>query len=302
MEQTSMDDILSDAKPEKPAPDAPAAPTESKAEGASPVERVTSRRAEHRRKELTAQGRDPDTGQFVKKEEAEAAAPEAKAPEKKPEAAEKPPTQEMTAKEKAAFAAVQDERRKRQALEQQIAAMRQAPPQQQPAPNQADGQSGQPRKFWDDPEAALAEYHGATVSQAQHIAITARISTSEMLARHRHEAAGDYDTNIEVFKELAQSTPGVMQQWLQSPDPAEFAYRAGKMHRELREVGSLEGLRAKMEKELRLKIETEFKEKEEAARKERAAIPPTLSDVRGASQQHRPQFAGPTPMSDILKR
>lgn len=297
MEQTSMDDILGTDKPDNEAPAAEAPPAEpTPAAPKETQERVTSRRAEHRRKELSAQGRDPDTGQFVAKEssaeaQAKPEAPKAEAP--------KPPQQEMTPKERAAFAAAADERRKRQVLEQEVARLRQGAQQQaQPA-----AQREEPKKFWDDPETFLAADRARVLGEVQHQALTARISTSEMLARHRHQQAGDYDANIEIFKELATTTPGVMQQWLQSADPAEFAYRAGKHHRELREAGGLEQLREKMEKELRVQLETEMKERLEAERASRAAIPPSLSEVRGASPtRHRVEYTGPTPMTEILKR
>src|SRR5262245_34774638 len=130
MATTSMDDILSDKEPEPKAPatDGTEAPGEAPERAADAPERPTGRRREHRKKELEAQSRDPNTGQFVKKEP-EAAAPEPKAepkaeakPEVKaepkkeePKSPEKPAVEEMTPREKAAFAKAADEVRKRQA-------------------------------------------------------------------------------------------------------------------------------------------------------------------------------------------
>lgn len=294
MAAMSMDDILSDAKPQQeeapPPAEAPAADTPPPQE-AEPVERVTSRRAAHRTKELAAQGRAPD-GKFLPKEAtadeptkpAEAAAP----------APAKPPAQEMTDKERAAFATVADERRKRQALEQRIAEL-----QKTPAPA-AGAQPADKKGFWDDPEKALAESHAKTLSEAQQTRIQSKLETSEMLARHRYKDAGDFDANVQVFAELIQQTPGLAQQWLAAADPAEYAYRTGKNHRELREAGGLDAMREKIAKEERVKVEAEIKAKAEKERAERAAIPPSLSDVRGATAQHRPVFAGPTPMTEIL--
>jgi len=97
-----------------------------------------------------------------------------------------------------------------------------------------------------------------------------------------------------------QSTPGLHAQWLQSPDPAEFAYKLGKHTKELRDVGSIDNLRAKIEKETRLKLEEEFKKKREELEKQRQELTPSLSDVRGAARRTNPVFTGPTPLDAIL--
>jgi len=125
-----------------------------------------------------------------------------------------------------------------------------------------------------------------------------RLQTAEVIARSKYP---DFDEKIAVFGEVLQQNPVLHAQWLQSPDPAEFAYRAGKNHKELQEAGDIDSLRAKIEKETRIKIEAEMKAKAEELEKERAKIPPSLSDVRGATTQAtRPVWNGPTPLNDIL--
>ena len=291
---TSLDDVLSD-KPEKPA-EKPVQ-TELAIEDTAPakeeakVERSTSLRKEHLKKEYIAQGRDPETGQFVPaKEEPTKAAPEkaAPAPEKAPEKPAAPPAQELTEKERAAFAAAASERRKRQDLERQLAEVRKT---QQPITEQA-------KAFWDDPEA-----HFKTAEERmQQIARETHLKTAEMLARARYK---DFDDKIAAFAEIVQQTPGLAHQWLADADPAEFAYRLGKNHIDLQQAGSLDKLRAEIETKARAdertKVEAEFKAKQEAAAKQRAELPPTLSDVRGAAMQHTPVWTGPTPLSDVLK-
>lgn len=293
---TSLDDVLAPDAPPEEAPPAAEPPAGESGQADEPkVERVSSRRAAHRAKEMEAQGRGPD-GKFLPKE-----APAAEPAEKQPEAAapKAPPAQEMTEKEKAAFAKAADETRKRQALEAELARLRG----QQPAATGAQPAATQPaeKKFWDDPEGTLQTWNNKTLTEAQQIVLRGRLDTSEMLARHRYAQAGDFDANVAEFAELMKATPGLAQQWLASGDPAEFAYRTGKNHRTIKEAGNLDAVRAQIEKELRVKIEAEMKDKIEAERKERAAIPPSLSDVRGASQQHKPVFSGPTPLADILK-
>lgn len=312
MEQTSMDDILSDKKPEKPAAEKPEPQAEASEKPDKPereeVERAKSRRKEHQRREWEAQGRDPETGQFVKKEpeakveekpaeKKEAEKPEAKAAEAKPEAkpaekpAEKPAQPEMTERERALLRAAQEERRKRQELEARFA--------QQPQP-QAQQQQQVEKKFWDDPETALAKHE----ERVQRTMMQNRIQTSEMLARSRY---ADFDEKATQFAALAKQNQALAVQWISAPDPSEFAYRYAKNVADIEQAGGVEKLvadrEAKARAEERAKVEAEFKAKLEEAERKRAELPGTLSDVKGAAtRQSVPAWSGPTAMEDILKR
>lgn len=275
---TSMDDILSE-------------PTEPQTPNAEPVitpepekqEVVADRvRQEHRKAEWTAQGRDPETGQFLPKEEK--AEPEK---EVKPEVKEEP-KQELSEKEKGILAGLEAERRKRQDVERELAELRtrlQAQPQQPQQPQ---------KTFYDDPDAALAQQE----QRFQFGMLQTRAQTSEMIARSQHQ---DYDQVFEVFKEVVKTTPGLVERMFADPHPAEFAYKVGKNYKAIQEAGSVDNMRAQIEKEVRLKLEQEYKDKEAQLLKERAAIPGSLSDARG-SVQTKPVFTGPTPMSAILGR
>lgn len=295
----SLDDVLSEKAPEKPAAEAPAEPAgEPQAEPSPPAAadgqptRHNVRR-EHQKREWAAQGRDPETGQFVAKAEAP------KEPEKKAEAPKDPakpaepakpaaaPAQEMTEKERAAFAAAADERRKRQALEQELANLRQKPA----AP-------AEPAKtFWDDPDGALK-----TEEQKRNaVLVHTKLQTSEMIARTRYT---DFDEKIATFKALVESNPAIVQQWIAAPDPATYAYNLAKNHQELQQVGGLEEMRKKIEAEttakVRKEVEAEQAAKLEALEKQRAALPPSLSDVRGATTGKTAAWGGPTPLTSIL--
>lgn len=301
-EQISLNDILSDEpkKPEAPAPEpaepaaaAPEANDEAKAADEQRREDYKSRRTKARDKEAIAQGkvRDPDTGQFVSpKETPAAAAPEPKVePAAAPAAAEpaKPaaPAQEFTEKERAFMRAAQEERRKRQELESRLAALE-------------SGKPAEPAKtFWDDPEGALAR-------QKQELAqaVTGmRLQTSEGIARTRYT---DFDAKAAVFAELAQTTPGLVQQMVASMDPAEFAYKTAANHIAIKEAGGIEELKKKIEADtearVRAKIEAELKAKAEELAAQRAALPPTLSDARATGGATKPVWNGPPSMSSIL--
>ncbi len=250
-EQLSMVDILEDKKPEapiEPAEPAPAAEPEAAARAEADEQRkedYKSRRNKARDKEAIAQGkvRDPDTGQFVSlKADPAAATPAAPAPD--PKAAEaakaeapKPaaaPQQDLTDKEKAFLRAVQEERGKRQELERRLAALESGKTQPSP-PAEA------PKTFWDDPEARLAAHR----QEIEQVGINTRLHTAEMIARSRHP---DFQDKVTVFQDfLAKATPpqqaALVNHWMGSPDPAEYAYNFGKNHIELQQVGSLDALR-----------------------------------------------------------
>ena len=301
-EQLLMTDILSDEPPKKPepveapAPDA-AAPAPDEAAAAEKQARedsYKSKRRQAREKEAIAQGkvRDPATGQFVAPppaapeakgaEPSATATPEAKAADPAKAAA---PQQEFTEKERAFLRAAQEERQKRQELEKRLAAIEAAAP-KEPA-----------KTFWDDPEAALKANQDAIRSEVTN----ARLQMAEFHARQRHT---DFDEQIATFSELVKQTPGIVPQWLAAPDPAEFAYRLGKNHRELQEVGGIEQMRAKIEREtaarVRAEVEAELRAKADALAKDRAALPPSLSDAKATGGASKPVWGGPPSMTSIL--
>lgn len=297
MSETSLANILDDNY--KPEPPAVVETQETPSEAPASAERAQSRKSAHQEKEFAAQGlaRDPETGQFAKKDAApqeqkpDAAlapgAPASPAPAvAAPAAAAAPAAEQMTAKEAAFLRAAQEERGKRQELERRLAALEAAKPPAEPA-----------KTFWDDPEGALARHK----QEIEGVVTSTRLSTAEAIARGKYP---DFDAKIETFKEVLTQTPGVYQQWMQSPDPAEFAYRMGKNHQELQQAGSIDGLRAQIAKEtevrVRAQIEAELKVKAEAAAKERAALPSSLSDARGTTV-NRPVWSGPTSLEEILK-
>lgn len=292
-DQLSMDSILEEPK-EEPVqtevveqPDAAAVEKEK----AERTESYMSKRQQARNKEAIAQGKvlDPDTGQFVfpkeeKKEEAKAEVKaEAKVEEVKVEA--KAPQQEFTEKEKAFLRAAQEERGKRQELERRLAAIE-------------AGKTTEPAKtFWDDPEAALAKQR----QEIQQTIVGTRLQTSESIARTRYQ---DFDAVIAKFAELAGTVPGLTQQMINAPDPADFAYKTAKNHMEIQEAGGIDALRKKIEAEteakVRVKLEAELKEKADALTKAREELPESLSAARTAGGQSKVVWGGPPSMDSIL--
>lgn len=286
-EEVSMDDILSDAPPPEreiappvggePEPDAPAVVHDG----------PKAKRKEHLQKERDARAegegkiRDPETGKYVPKEPVVEKPPEAApAPVVAPVV---PPSQDLTPKERAFLAQAADERRKRQELEQRLAAL-ESP--KEPA-----------KTFWEDPEGHLR----ASEQRNETLVMNTRLNTAEVIARSKYP---DFDEKVGVFAEVMRQTPGLHQQWLAALDPAEFAYRTGKNHQEYAQIGNLDALKTKIVEEttakVRAQVEAEYKDKADAKAKERAALPRSLSDAH-ATGINRPVWGGPPTFDSILK-
>lgn len=233
-----------------------------------------------------------------------APAPKVETPETKPAAApitgekDKSVTPPVTPDpETVPFAAVKDERARRQAAEAELAkvkaeieASRKAAevPKADPAP--------EPLGFYDDPEGFIARQ----VEQAQRALKAQMVDASEMRMR---ESKPDYAEAEAAFMEVAKANPALARQAMDSPDAARFIYDHGKrLHASAAMNTDPEAYRAKVEAEVRAKIEAEAKAKaDEEARIADAAKPSLNSQARDTSGRFKPPaFAGPTPLGDIL--
>ena len=219
--------------------------------------------------------------------------PEAK---KEPEVKKEPPKQDFSDKERAFQVAALDERRKRQEAEGQREALKKE------LSELKAKETAKP--FWDAPEEALAKQQKAIEERMAQIenktqaeVINTKLGLFEAVARSRYT---DFDSKINEFAKIMESNPHLHREWLNSPDPAEYAYQKGKNSLTLQEAGSIDNLRSNMEKELRIKIESELKEKEDKLRKEREEIPGSLSGTRGMTQS-KTEWTGPTSLDSILK-
>ena len=226
----------------------------------------------------TKQTRD-ETGKFAKQEVKDGLQEGEKKEEiKEVKEEKKEAKQELTARERAFLATAHDERIKRQALEKRLT---------------ESEKTVEAKSFWDDPEAALKKFQ----DEMQGVVTNTRLNTAETIARSKYK---DFDEQIQAFAGLLQNTPGLYQQWLQSSDPAEYAYTTGKKHREISQIGGLDTWKSNTEKEIRLRLEQEYKDKVTNYEKEKSALPGSLSGSRGVAQ-NTPVFSGPTSLDDILK-
>lgn len=163
------------------------------------------------------------------------------------------------------LAAMMDERKKRQALERQLAEIQQ---QATPAPS-----------FYQDPE----RYVGDLVGQVQQTMQYQVYGALEFAAKQQFP---DYDEKFSVVEEYAATNPAAVRDVLASPNPALAAYDLGKRLLEYREMQNPEAYRAKVEADIRAKLEAEYAARNQQAAAEAAkasAIPPDLSTSASVS-------------------
>lgn len=165
------------------------------------------------------------------------------------------------------------ERRKRQALEQQLAEKAQ---EQKP-------------DFWEDPEGRLAEVQ----SQFQQQLTAQKLDISEAFAREKYP---DFDEKLQVFAGMAQENPVLYQQMAQQANPAEFMYRTSANQQKLKEMGDPTAYEAKLKERLRAEWEAE----RAAEAKKREDLPGTIANAAG-SGGGTVAWSGPTPLDDLFK-
>lgn len=188
-------------------------------------------------------------------------------------------------KEEWTKAAVLDERRKRQALERDLAAMRKAAEQQPKRPD-----------VFEDPDGA---FRHEREQFAQQIHAT-RLELTQELMRDAHT---DYDELESEFIDLAKANPFLLQQLQQARNPARFAYETAKKARDaaaLQDVGKLRAdIEAKIRAELEEKLRKEVEESLKRDGKKREALAPSLAAAQSKGAMNE---APDESLDSILKR
>jgi len=176
--------------------------------------------------------------------------------------------------------ALQEERRKRQEIEQKFAEIQQQLDQRNAAP---------PPDIFENTEGWQQQFgQQVTQSAAQAAAFNARLDTSEMLAATAHE---DFEDMKSEFLRMVEENPTLRQQALADRHPWERAYQIARNAKTMQELGatSVEDLRAK----IRAEMEAELRSS--APRFPTSTIQDgSVAGRRGAG------FSGPTPDKDIL--
>lgn len=198
------------------------------------------------------------------------------------------PTEPVDEVQRGQYAALKDERRKRQEAEARIANLERQ--------FQAAQQATQPEPeidFWDNPQRVIATQVQRAVSEAlaaeKQQQQAQRIDASEVAARVKY---ADYDDAFHAFRQAVQANPVLAQQMASASDPAEFAYTKGKTALDLERVGSIDELlraeRAKWEAEARAAMPT-------------PTLPATTAADGSVGGRSGPAWAGPGTLNDYLR-
>lgn len=170
----------------------------SKTEAPAPVVPVVEPPKAEPAAETVDKARD-EQGRFASKEEKPAAEKQA----------EKPPLKS------ADIAAIIDERRKRQALEEQLKALKS----DKPAPD-----------FWENPADAVSQ-------RVQEATSPLKAQLFKMSMKAAKQGREDFDQVAEAFMSASEADPSLIKQLREHDDPGEFVYQFGKHHMELSSVG-----------------------------------------------------------------
>ena len=182
-------------------------------------------------------------------------------------------------------AALKAEREKRQALEAEVAALKQqfTPPKEPPPP---------PPSIWDDEQGWQTHFGSQVVTTAvQQASLNAKLDMSEMMVR---QANPDFEEMKTTFLQLAEATPGIVQQALQDPHPWNKAYQIAKNHKTMQELG------ATNVDELRAKIREEVLAEQGQPASARPQIPVSLTNERNVGSRTGPAWSGPALLEDLL--
>jgi hypothetical protein len=235
--------------------------------------------------ETIGQPRD-ESGRFAPREQGEEQQPEPI--EATPDAPDAPPASEQEPSH-IPMAALKDERTKRQQIEaerQQLAERLQqyeAYFQQLQAP-QTDEEP-------DPVDAFAAQIEQKIMSQVQHHQLTDKVNMTEVFARQKW---ADYDEKVELFKEEAKKNPYLVQQLMQAPNPAEYAYQVSEQIAVARNYGGAQPSREQLEAEIRQKIMAEI------GMSPKVQAPTSLASERSVGSRGGPAWSGPTALGDIL--
>lgn len=235
-----------------------------------------------------------DLGAILDAETAAPAAPMAPMAEPAPQTGDKPTASEPPAAAKpdsepdhVPRAALLDERKKRQALENQLEQFqRQMQVQQRPPQPQ---QPEIPKDlWWTDPEKAAALQREELQREQQRAIFETRAELSETIVAAQYP---DYTEMRDTFAQAAQAALArgedyLMRQLMSSPNPAKFAYEMGKRIALANEIQDPQSYRQKIEAEA------------EAAFREKYGIPDDPQGQPGQQvQQRQPVNSAPVPKS-----
>lgn len=188
--------------------------------------------------------------------------------------------------------AVLDERRKRQALQQELDALKSQS-------NKGDEATQEKEPDWyDEPDKAASLQE----RKFQDMLFTNKVELSQDMMRSQNE---DYDEMEQKFFDLCQENPSLRQELRSAANPARFAYETAKKATEYEQMQDVETYKAKLKAEARKEVEEEVRkeqeEKQQKLDKKRAAADPSLASANSKGGLSSNDYSGPTPLNEILK-
>jgi hypothetical protein len=188
-------------------------------------------------------------------------------------------------------AALIGERRRRQEAEAELVQLRQQL-QQAPQPPQFQAPTQAPDMF-EDPEGYTRYVAAQAAEVARHEAYGQfqyqRIDTA---ARQFAPTVPDYAEKVQVFQQMAQANPALLQELFRANNPAEYAYNTAKTQLEISQFGGIEGL---------IKARVEDALKANAPTATTPPVPDTLADAQSSRGSSAEPFSPPT-LDQILGR
>lgn len=153
-----------------------------------------------------------------------------------------------------------------------------------------------PTDFFEDPEAALKQRDQAFNDQL----LKQKLEMSQAMAEQNHadfnEVLGKFNTAMETDASLGARAKIIWNDALSKAHPAEEIYKAVKRELALQEISDPDELRKKIEAEVRAELAKEKPEEKPAP-----DIPESLADERSVGSRSGPEWAGPTPLGEIIK-
>lgn len=179
-------------------------------------------------------------------------------------------------------AAVMDERRKRQALEREIAELRR---EKTPEPKRPD--------VFEDPDGAFNHVQ----TQLQQELVNERIKMSRDFMQMLKP---DYDEMEQAFIAMVEDNPALIEQMRQHPNPARFAYEQAAKHREYQQMQDVDSYKAKLREEVKAELLKEMQDEQAKEAQKSEAVTPSLAKTRSSGGQTEP--VGDESLEDILGR
>ena len=189
------------------------------------------------------------------------------APKAEPEETKPVETASTEDKDGWQYTAYKDEKQKRQALEQELQALKQP---KQETPDVFDDQAGFVNSLRSEMEQGMLQNK-------------IELSRSMMI-----DAKPDYEAKELAFIELAKENPILGDQLKAHANPAKFVYDQAVKHEQFQQMQDVDTYKAKIEAEVRAKVEAEYKAKQEEEASKVSNLTQSLASAPSSGPSNTP--------------